>query len=212
MATAEPSPLVDLGPVMSIDKWPTNGELIRDCARLGYLRSDWKTLDPTWGYGTFWKLWRPLDLVASDIDPDKSPVGYSVDFTDMPWSSASMRCVVFDPPYKLNGNPSDTDGADERYGVHVYTDWRDRMKLILAGVDECARVLGDGYLLVKCQDQVCSGKKRWQTDAITHRAERWGLGKVDRLDIMSYRPQPEGRSQRHARQCSSQLLVFKRGW
>ena len=197
---------------MSIGSWPSNAELIADCVRLGYLRTDWYTLDPTYGYGTFWKIWKPERLMATDIDPVKSRGMMSIDFTELPFGDRWFDCVVFDPPYKLNGNPSDTDGVDERYGVHVYTDWRDRMTLILDGVAECARVLGDGYLLVKCQDQVCSGKKRWQTDEVTKRAEAHGLGKVDRFDILSYRPQPEGRSQKHARQASSQLLVFKRGW
>lgn len=199
-------------PVLAIDKWATNGHLIADCARIGYLWPQAFTLDPTHGYGTFWKLWRPDNLYATDIDPEKSPTGVSVDFRHMPWDDNDFDCVVYDPPYKLNGNPSDTDGADERYGVHVYTDWQDRMDLILDGLNECIRVLGTGYLLVKCQDQVVSGKKRWQTDLITKRASLHGLGKVDRLDILSYRPQPAGRSQRHARQCSSTLLVFKRGW
>ena len=121
--------------------------------------------------------------------------------------------VVFDPPYKLNGNPSDTGGMDERYGVHVYTDWRDRMQLCRDGITECARVYnGTGYLLVKCQDQVSSGKVRWQTIEFANHAATLDLGLVDLLDLLSYRPQPAGRRQVHARRNSSTLLVFKRGW
>jgi hypothetical protein len=53
---------------------------------------------------------------------------------------------------------------------------------------------------------------RWQTIDFTLVAESCGLGLVDRFDFLSYRPQPSGVRQQHARRNSSQLLVFKRGW
>ena len=197
-------------PVLSISEWPTNAELIADCAALGYLRKEWRTLDPTWGRGTFWNLWRPDNLTASDLNPAKSPIGHSVDFTLLPWPDRHFDAVVLDTPYKLNGTP--TEEVDERYGVHEVRTWQERMALIRAGITECARVLGDGFLLLKCQDQVCSGKVRWQTTEFATHAKTLGLGQVDRLDMLSYRPQPDGVRQVHARRNSSTLLVFKRGW
>jgi hypothetical protein len=201
-------------PVMSIDKWATNGDLIADCGRLGYLRDEWSTLDPTYGYGTFWKTWRPSALTCHDLNPEKAPHGPQ-DFTALPYRDGLFDAVVFDPPYKLNGTPSDTGGMDERFGVDgdKGVRWQDRMALCEAGVRECARVLNEtGFLLVKCQDQVVSGKLRWQTIRFTEVAEECGLGLADRFDFLSYRPQPHGTSQKTARRCSSQLLVFKRGW
>lgn len=195
-------------PIMSIDKWSTNAALIADCARLGYLRKEWLTLDPTYGLGTFWNEWRPDHLTTCDLDPHKGD--WTRDFTDMPWGDRSFDAVVFDPPYKLNGTPDAT--IDSRYGVDTPTRWQDRMALCKQGIRECARVLGDGYLLVKCQDQVCSGKIRWQTTEFTEVAEFAGLGLVDRFDFLSYRPQPSGTRQVTARRNSSQLLVFRRGW
>lgn len=197
-------------PVMAFGEWPSNAELIADCARLGYLHAGWRTLDPTYGHGTFWKLWRPDDLVACDLDPAKSLIGRAVDFTALPFPDRYFDAVVFDPPYKLNGTPD--EAIDQRYGVHEPTRWQDRMALCRRGIEECARVLGEGYLLVKCMDQVCSGRKRWQTDEFTKHAERCGLGKVDRFDFPTYRPQPNGRRQIHARCNTSSLLVFQRGW
>lgn len=196
-------------PVMAIHDWKSNAELIEDCARLGYLNEHWATLDCTWGYGTFWKNWSPLDLTGCDLDPAKSPIGYSVDFTKMPFADRSFKSVVFDGPYKLNGTDQ---GEGERYGVHETTRWQDRMQLLRDGITECARVLGDGYLLVKCQSQVCSGKVRWQDIEFVNHAQTCGLGLVDRLDMLSYRPQPEGRSQVHARRNASTMLILKRGW
>lgn len=194
--------------VLAIQKWKSNAELIAACAELGYLRTEWATLDTTYGHGTFWKLWRPEVLVGCDIDEAKSPYGFSVDFTKLPWGDGEWDAVVFDPPYKLNGRPD--PAIDARYGVAERSTWQDRMRLIIDGAVECSRVLGDGYLLVKCQDQVVSGHKVWQTDEVTRILYCQGLMKVDRFDLLSYRPQPEGRRQVHAHSCSSQLLVFKR--
>lgn len=196
--------------ILAIDKWASNADLIADCAKLGYLRWDWFTLDPTYGHGTFWQKWRPDELYACDASPEKSPCGLSIDFTAMPFADRYFDCVVFDPPYKLNGTPD--EAVDARYGVDVPTRWQDRLDLIRRGVVECARVLGDGYLLVKCQDQVCSGKVRWQTVDVIIQAGVCGLHLVDRFDFLSHRPQPAGRRQVHARRNASTLLVFKRDW
>lgn len=192
-------------PVMAVDRWPTNGHLIADCARLGYLYG--RVLDCTWGQGTFWNEYLPDELWACDGDLDKSPLGEAVDFRALPFSPRFFDCVVFDPPYKLNGTDQ---GEGKRYGTEKPMRWQDRMELIAHGTVECARVLGDGYLLVKCQDQVCSGSVRWQTELVADAANLMGLSRVDRFDFIGGRPQPEGRSARHARHNASQLLVFKR--
>lgn len=196
-------------PVMAIDSWRTNADLIASVARLGYLRDEWSTLDCTHGLGVFWRKWRPANLVACDADPGKSPIGHAVDFTAMPFPDRSFDVVVFDPPYKLNGTPDEI--TDHRYGVHTPTRWQDRMDLCKRGIDECCRV-ADHTLLVKCQDQVCSGRVRWQSIEFAERAKAHGFGLVDRFDLISYRPQPAGRTQLTARRNSSQLLVLRRNW
>lgn len=197
-------------PVLAATAWKTNAEMIEAVAQLGYIDRESLTLDPTHGRGTWWKTWEPDNLVASDLDPAKSPHGRSIDFTDLPWADGLFDVVAFDPPYKLNGTP--TDAIDERYGVHVVRSWQDRHTLIRDGITECARVLKTGgRLLLKCQDQVCSGQVRWQTDEFTAHAATVGLRKIDRLEYLAYRPQPAGRSQIHARRNYSTLLVFEKG-
>ena len=189
--------------------WPTNAHMIVDVARLGYLRSHWLTLDPTYGLGNFWTIWRPNNLVKTDLYTADGVEVAPQDFTRMAgvpdnWFDA----VVFDPPYKLNGTPS---AADKAYGVNTPTRWQDRITLMQKGQKECARVLKPGgYLLTKCQDQVVSGKKVWQTDIMTAQAIQDGLVKVDRLDFLTNpRPQPHDR-QVHARQNYSTLLIFRK--
>lgn len=196
------------GPVLAAYAWPTNAHLIEACATLGYLGEDRATLDCTYGKGTFWKRWKPSSLTATDLDPAKSPsVPVGVDFTAMPWPDEMFPAVVFDPPYKLNGTPS---APDERYGADVVRSWQDRHGLIKRGMTECRRVLAPGgYLLVKCQDQVCSGKVRWQTREFADHGEALGLELVDRLDRLGGRAQPAGRRQVHAHQRPSSMLVFE---
>lgn len=51
---------------MAAGTWANNAELIRDAVvPLGYLRDEWRTLDPIYGLGRFWTLWRPRSLVFS---------------------------------------------------------------------------------------------------------------------------------------------------
>jgi len=191
--------------VFTATRWQDNGALIEDVPRLGYL--DKRVLDSTYGYGAFWSRWRPIDLVACDLDPAKSPIGYSVDFRALPFDDQSVNTVGLAPPYKLNRTPSD---VDERYGVHVPTRWRERHELIRAGITECSRGASN-YLLLKCMDQVCSGRKRWQTIEFTTHAPTVGLRLEDRFDkLVTRRPQPEGRRLVHTQGNYSSLLVFRK--
>lgn len=196
--------------VLAIAKWPSNAHLIADVARLGYLQNGWNILDATYGQGGFWTEWRPRWLFTNDNDPSTN-ADWHYDFCRLPslWTQ-KFDAVVFDPPYKLNGTPD--PALDKRYGVHVARRWQDRMADIAAGTRECARV-SKSMLLVKCQDQVCSGAMRWQTDLVRDVAIASGFGKVERFDYISGgRPQPAGRRQVHARHgMASQLLIFKRG-
>jgi hypothetical protein len=185
-------------------RWRSNADMIADIAKLGYL--DGHVLDVTWGRGRFWTVWQPTKLTAHDrftLD--------GVDFRVPPYEDDRFDVVVLDPPYKLSGTPSLGD-FDNRYGVDVPERWQDRMEHIGVGVVECARVTRvGGYLLIKVQDQVCSGEVRWQTDIVTEIAARANCKKVERFDLPHRgRPQPRGRTQKHAHGRSSTLLVFRK--
>lgn len=210
---ATDSPEVDTcaSPILAFGDWKDNAEMMLACRDLGYLDDEHDVWDCTYGHGAFWRRWSPAKLLGTDINPFKSHTKESVDFTASGFARRQWHHIVFDPPYKLNGTPD--PAVDERYGVEGKVKWQDRMELIRLGVVECARVLGDGYLLVKCQDQVVSAKVRWQTVFVHDVAEMCGLEQWDRLDMPSYRPQPEDRdaNQQHARSNTSTLLVFKRG-
>jgi hypothetical protein len=187
------------GPVVAFSTAQSNADLVTDVVRLGHLSPAMVTLDPTWGLGRFWTGWRPDRLVGSDLDPRRSPVGFPVDFTDLPWPRC-FDAVVFDPPYKLNGTGG-SHASDPDYGVATRgVSWQDRHALIVAGIEECVRVLvPGGTLAVKCQDQVCGGAKRWQTRAFADAGERAGCVLVDQLHLYSWRPQPELQACRRCR-------------
>lgn len=198
-------------PILAVNNWPSNAELIRDVARIGYLRRMDHIVDMTYGRGTFWKLWKPLPgrLVKHDVQLD------GVDFRELPHEDETFDVAVFDPPYKLNGTPSLGD-FDARYGIGDVGNrkWRPRMQLIADGFKEACRVVKvKGKVLVKCQDQVCSGQMRWQTDMLTKIATdgMYCMRKVDRFDMLGGgMDQPAGRSQVHARGRGSTLLVFEK--
>lgn len=189
---------------MAIHEWRDNAELIVGVHLLGYLRNDDHVLDPTYGRGNWWKRWRPKSLVAHDLITD------GVDFRALPESDATFDVVAFDPPYKLNGTA--TPAVDGRYGVHEYDSIEGRHELIRLGIDECQRVLkSGGVLLVKCQDQVCGGKIRWQTRIFADYAEqKHPLELVDSMMMIGSRPQPGTRRQQHARRNYSTLLIMRK--
>ena len=189
-------------------RWPSNAHLIEDVARLGYLRAEDYTLDPTHGQGVWWRRWRPERLVRTDIIPANAPDG-PADFTTLPWPGDVFDAVAFDPPYRLNGRPD--PGFDIKYGTQARAGWQERHELIRQGITECFRVLRpEGILLVKCQDQVCGGRVRWQTHEFTEHAEEQDSRLVDSLLMIGGRPQPPGRRQVHANHNYSTLLVFRK--
>lgn len=183
--------------------WPTNGHLIEDVA---HLYPPGRTLDLTYGRGGFWTRYRPDQLVTNDLNPLTDTL-YGYDFRDVNLPDNEFDTVVFDPPYKLSGTPALGD-FDARYGIDEATDWQHRMRLIRDGFCEAMR-LADRMVWAKCQDQVVSGKVRWQTFMLQSAAKDAGWELCDRFDMLGGgRPQPSGRRQVHARGRPSTLLVF----
>lgn len=190
--------------ILAVKNWKDNGAMIADVAQLGYITGT--VLDVTYGQGTFWKHWQPETLITHDLAID------GVDFRALPEKDVSVDCVVMDPPYKLNGTPA-LGEFDERYGIDIPMAWYERHTMIMRGIREVDRVLRHGgHFLLKCQDQVCSGRVRWQTLEFANFATGLGLLLEDRFDMLGKgRPQPPGRRQVHAHGRPSTLLVFKKG-
>ena len=197
-------------PVYAANRWQTNGHLIADCHRLGYLQDDWRTLDPTYGRGTWWKVWRPSSLTTHDLAQD------GVDFRSLPYDDGEFDAVAYDPPYVSTGSTANERVAAQHHALYGIGDDADTPQSIQAlindGLVECARVVKTkGYVLVKCQDYIKSGKYWNGTYLTMAHGISIGLEVVDRLEhITSPRVQPHGRRQVHARRNLSTLIVFSK--
>ena len=183
-----------------------NASLIAKVAELGYLRPADHVLDLTFGLGVWWKTWKPLAGVVSN-DLYAETAHYHADFTSpCPWM-VNYDVVTLDPPYRMRGTP-DPD-FDTRYGAQKPSKEKDILSLLTEGAQAaltCVRT--GGMLLVKCQDQVCSGRIVWQTQHVID-ALKGEATLVERFDMPPARPQPAGRRQLHARRGST-LLIFRR--
>lgn len=141
--------------VLGAFNWPSNAELIEDVARLGYLRKEWRTLDPTYSKGVWWKKFRPDHLVYHDWKPDL------IDFRDLPYRDGFFDVAAFDPPYVSTGgrDSSTMDDFNARYGLHdAPTSPQELHHYNCQGLLECARV-ANRYVLVKCCDYISSGHR-----------------------------------------------------
>lgn len=197
--------------IYAAQEWPHNSALIADCARLGYLHEDWRTLDPTYGKGNWWKDFRPKDLVAHDIALD------GVDFRNLSYPNNSFDAVAYDPPYVSVGGRT-TTGIKDFYNAYGLEDAplspQGLQSYINTGLAEMYRVVKPkGYVLVKCQDYISSGKLWIGTYLTQEFALILGFKTIDRFEYIQSkgRPQPKGRRQVHARRNNSTLFVFQKG-
>lgn len=197
--------------ILCIDpkRYKNNADLIAyGVAPMGYL--DGAVMDLTYGKGTFWKKWAPWTLAKNDIDPDKGVM--TCDFRAMPYRDDSFDAVVFDPPYKLQGTPSNPE-MDERFGTVVYKTLNAVELLHVEGSLEAVR-LSRRYVLVKTMSQVSGGCVRWLPDLVSQTM----LGrarKVTQFFLVGHRAQPKKnpdgseRAQKTPRNNYSTLLVFE---
>ena len=188
--------------------WATNAQMIADVHRLGYLKDTDHVLDPTYGEGAWWRVWRPTFLTARVKTPNW-------DFRQMDFDDETFDAVAFDPPYVSVGGraTSGLNGMHAAYGMDGTPLTPEGVQRdIHKGLDECYRVVKKGgIVLVKCQSYVTSGKL-WPGVFYTwsYAVDCCGFQLVDHLTHVSGpRPQPD-RPQQHARRNSSDLLVLRR--
>lgn len=196
-------------PIFSCGAEPrtTNAQALDDCRVLGYLTDEMSIVDLTYGLGRFWNIWRPEGLICADINPERTPDGVSTDFRATGLEDRSVDAVVLDGPYKYAGGPSKDTTMDDDYGVDPNMPPEERDRLLRDGVYEACRV-ARSVVLVKSQDQVVSGRKRWQTRMLANYAEGLGWRLKDVLYVRSHRPQPPGRRQVHSASDLSALQIF----
>ena len=151
-----------------------NTDLMKQVASK-YLKPGYRIADVTYGKGVFWKKINTTDydLCPSDlITCPKAPF----DFRSLPYPSGSFDAVVLDPPYMHHPgkvcfeanyrNSETTKGLDHAGIIGLYED----------GMRECVRILKPGgLLLVKCKDEIESGRQRVSHFEVLEIALRLGM-------------------------------------
>lgn len=193
--------------------------------------SDGATIaDVTYGKGVFWKdvNGQKYEVYGSDLDPEKSPSGYSVDCRNLPYEDDSLDVVVLDPPYaegffrknkdKLAGGGSHTSFREAYSNGEVLdTNGSKYHQAVLdlyceAGI-EAQRVLqDDGTFIVKVQDEVSANTQELTHIQITNFYE----GELDMytkdLFVVTRRNKPNVvgmNNQVHARKNHSFFMVYE---
>jgi hypothetical protein len=176
-----------------------------------YIKDNEIVADVTYGRGVFWKNvdMERISLLKTDLITVQPPI----DFRNLPYGDCTIDHVVFDPPYMHTpGKPI----VDERYQNSATTAkmyHADIMsELYGKGIGEGYRVLKeDGYIFVKCQDEIESGFQRWSHIEIYNIAINMGFYGKD-LFILKPPSTPgiQNKNQKHARKNHSYLWVFQK--
>lgn len=185
--------------------------------------------DVTYGKGVFWKNVPEdtYDLTATDIDPEKSPSGESVDCRDLPYDDESIDCLVLDPPYAegffrrnkdmLAGHGSHESFRDAYTSESTQTGGSKYHQAVLdlysAAGEEAYRVLkDDGMFIVKVQDEVSANKQHLTHIQITNFFESLGFYTKDLfVTVRNNTPSVSGMyNQVHARKNHSFFMVYQK--
>ena len=187
----------------------TNADQFPDILAM-YVPPPAKILDMTYGKGVFWKnfiedgsgYW----VQRNDIDPDKGDCHY--DFRDLPESwTGKFDAAVFDPPYKLTGTIQRPDQYGNKDGG-----WAKVGENYWQGIGQAYKVLRkEGILIVKCMDQVVSGKQAWLHLHVFDCADYYDMIAEDLFVMMrpNATPQPH-ETQKHAWKNHSFWWVFRK--
>lgn len=200
-----------------------NNDIISSALSL-YSKEGEKILDVTFGQGAFW---HKIDLtkyivIGSDIltreEAERIHKKFSdvtffweTDFRCLPFSNNSFDHVFFDPPYVHN--PGKKFGSKTYRNLETTKGFyhKDIMDLYRLGMREAKRVLRtQGFLYVKCQDEISASKQCWSHIEIFNVAiQELGMYPKD-LFVLKQKGQPkiQHKNQKHARKNHSYLWVF----
>ena len=171
-----------------------------------------KVLDMTYGKGVFWRNVEGYDLYTNDLDLELGE--YSYDFADIEQFIANrFKAVVFDPPYaSRSSNKNSLVGSMYKNKEHGIATVEGMMQSYRDGMSEAHKLLIDkGILIVKCQDEISSGKQQWNHITILNTANNIGFLAEDLfVMVRSSRPMMRHPYQLHARKNHSFWWIFRK--
>lgn len=188
-------------PIYTVHKGNNSG-LIKKVAAL-YFKPGEKIADVTWGKGAFWK---EVDLTKINVVGTDIKTG--TDFRDLPYDDNSFNHSVIDPPYARITN---LKGMVDCYNTTRFTSHEDIIRLYENGLKELVRITKeDGYILCKCQDEICGCKQRWSHIEIFNIALELGLYPKDLFILVNEKNPKPTYKQQHARKTHSYLWIFQK--
>jgi DNA modification methylase len=167
----------------------------------------------TYGNGSFWRT-LPRPRLCFDISPQK-PEAQVGDSRMLPVEPASLRNVVFDPPfltYVKNGREHNSKVAmTSRFGGYYrYDELEDHYR---DSISEAYRVLKPGgKMIFKCQDIIHNHRMHCTHFKVILMAEIEGFRLADMFVLAAKHrmPGPQKGQQRHARIWHSYFLVLEK--
>lgn len=196
-------------PVQTFDHYANNGDLMSRLQAWRPQMFEGRGLDATYGSGVFWKYDRPGGLETNGGTPT-NPADHNHDFRAFPadWDK-TFDWVVYDGPYRLSGTSDHPFCV--RFGL-VDIPVSDRMQILIDGAVGCAHLVAPGgSLMIKCQDQVVSGARVFQTEILARKLEPLGFRKRDEFHGIfgGVASNPRG-GKDHAAQVTSTLVLLER--
>ena len=189
-----------------------NSILFPDALKL-FAKNNDRIIDMTWGKGVFWKNvdCSNYQLIKNDIDISRGDIHF--DFRNTPYEDESFDMVVLDPPYaSRSSNKNSFVGSLYNNANHHLDTVEDVLKFYLDGMTESFRLLKkNGYLMVKCMDEISGGKQKRNHISIWNDA--LNLGFIDEdlfILVQNKNPVMRHKYQLHARKNNSFLWVFKK--
>lgn len=190
-----------------------NGPLFADICRL-YVPDGSRVLDMTYGLGGFWTmrgLVERYDLVKMDLERPAVTVRAALEH--LPFKADSFDCAVLDPPYANNGSDAPIKSSiAQTYNLKAGNANKNILNYYINGGNQAWRVLRpNGSLIVKCQDEVESGKQQWNHISVLREAALAGFYAED-LFVLVQDGSPAMRHnyQLHARKNHSYFWVFRK--
>jgi DNA modification methylase len=193
-------------------KQGNNSDLFKDVLSL-YAKDNDKILDMTYGLGTFWKKTdvSKYQLICNDLDSKRGNAHF--DFRNMPYEDKSFDIIVLDPPYgNRSSNKNGFVASLYNNDFHNLNTIEDILNFYIDGMKESHRLLDkNGYLMVKCMDEISGGKQKRNHISIWQEALNIGFEDED-LFILVQNNVPVMRHdyQLHARKNNSFLWIFKK--
>jgi hypothetical protein len=180
-----------------------NADLVPHIAAL-YIPRGSVVADVTYGKGTFWKN---VDTTQYDFRPSDLMTG--VDFRNLPYGDRSLDVFVLDPPFMHHGKTVHKSINARYQNGSVLGGHESIVRLYGSGILEAARTLRPkGIIIVKCQDEIESGKQRWSHVEIIQLLGLFGFELVDLFVLVQdHTPMLQHKEQQHARKNHSYAVI-----